>query len=161
MAKSKQTKTPKDSEVVMREMVMPNHANAQYTIFGGTIMSWIDIAAAMVAQKHARSPVVTIHVDEVSFKAPVKVGYHVTIMASLNYVGTTSMEIGCRVMSENPITGETRLTTKAYLTFVALDEFGKPKPVPELELVTEDDKRRHDNAKKRVQSRHDLKKALK
>ena len=153
-------KTPQETAVEMREMVMPHHTNAHSTIFGGQVMSWIDIAAAMTAQKHCQRPVVTVQIDSISFKAPIKIGYHVIIQAMVNYVGNTSMEIGVRVTSENPMTGDTRVTTRAYLTFVALDEFGKPIKVPELDPQTEDDKRRFQNAKKRVEARRALKAQL-
>jgi acyl-CoA hydrolase len=146
----KSSKTPNESTVEMREMVMPHHTNPQNTVFGGTVMSWIDIAAAMVAARHCGRPVVTAHIDDIDFIAPIKVGYHVLIQASLNYVGKTSMIVGVKVTSENPYTGESRTTTKAYLTFVALDDLGKPVVVPTLEPQTEDEKRRFENAKKRV-----------
>ena len=146
----KSSKTPNESTVEMREMVMPHHTNPQNTGFGGTVMSWIDIAAAMVAARHCGRPVVTAHIDDIDFIAPIKVGYHVLIQASLNYVGKTSMIVGVKVTSENPYTGESRTTTKAYLTFVALDDLGKPVVVPTLEPQTEDEKRRFENAKKRV-----------
>ena len=153
-------KTPKDSQVEMMEMVMPGHTNPQNTIFGGVVMSWIDIAAAMCAARHCNKPVVTVHVDDIDFRHPIKIGAHVSIKASLNYVGKSSMVIGTKVTSTNPYTGKTLVTTKAYLTFVALDEDGKPCIVPELELITEDDKRRYANAKKRTESRKALQKTL-
>ena len=142
-------KTPKDSEILMREMVMPNQTNPQNTIFGGVVMSWIDIAAAMCAEKHCNRPVVTVNISDIDFISPIKIGYHAIIKASVNYVGRTSMVIGVKVESYNPRSGDVRTTTKAYLTFVALDEFGKPIEVPDLKPETEDDKRRYENAKKR------------
>lgn len=154
-------KTPQQSEVEMREMVMPHHANPQNTIFGGVVMSWIDMAAAMVAGRHSNRPVVTAHIDSIDFKAPIKVGHHIHILASLNFVGKTSMEVGVKVLSENPLTGSIRIATTAYLTFVALDEYGNPTAVPPLKLVTEDDKRRFENAQKRVQFRKELRLNLK
>src|SRR5690606_11862411 len=90
------------------------------------------------------------------FFAPIKVGYHVLIQASLNYVGSSSMIVGVKVTSENPLTGETRVTTKAYLTFVALDDLGRPVPVAGLIPETEDEKRRYENAKKRVELKKQL-----
>ncbi len=156
----KSPKTPSESSVEMREMVMPNHTNPQNTVFGGTVMSWIDIAAAMVAARHCGKPVVTAHIDDIDFIAPIKVGYHVLIQASLNYVGKTSMIVGVKVTSENPYTGEVRTTTKAYLTFVALDDLGKPIEVPGLKAETEDEIRRFENAKKRVQMKKDVRSAL-
>ena len=154
------TRTPADSAIEMRQMVMPNHTNPQGTIFGGQVMGWIDIAAAMTAARHANRPVVTAHIDSITFESPIKVGYHVHILASVNYVGRTSMEIGVKVIGENPANGDRRTATTAYLTFVALDDFSKPTPVPRLQPITDDDKRRFNNAKKRVKHRLALKKSL-
>lgn len=158
---NKAPKTPSESSVEMREMVMPNHTNPQNTVFGGTVMSWIDIAAAMVAARHCGRPVVTAHIDDIDFIAPIKMGYHVLIQASLNYVGRTSMIVGVKVTSENPYTGEVRTTTKAYLTFVALDDLGRPVEVPGLKPETEDEIRRYENAKTRVQMKKDVRSTLK
>jgi acyl-CoA hydrolase len=124
-------------------------------------MSWIDIAAAMVAARHCGRPVVTAHIDDIDFIAPIKMGYHVLIQASLNYVGRTSMIVGVKVTSENPYTGESRTTTKAYLTFVALDDLGRPVEVPALTTVSEDEKRRFENAKKRVAMKKSVRETLK
>lgn len=154
-------KTPSETAVEMREMVMPHHTNPQNTVFGGTVMSWIDIAAAMVAARHCGRPVVTVHIDDIDFIAPIKMGYHVLIQASLNYVGKTSMIVGVKVTSENPYTGESRTTTRAYLTFVALDDLGKPVEVPDLKPETEDEIRRFDNAKKRVEMKKHIRGSLK
>ncbi|NBW03643.1 MAG: acyl-CoA thioesterase [Cytophagia bacterium] len=140
---------------------MPHHTNPQNTVFGGTVMSWIDIAAAMVAARHCGRPVVTAHIDDIDFIAPIKMGYHVLIQASLNYVGRSSMIVGVKVTSENPYTGEARTTTKAYLTFVALDDLGRPVEVPGLIPETEDEKRRFDNAKKRVAMKKSVRETLK
>lgn len=153
-------KTPSESSVEMREMVMPNHTNPQNTVFGGTVMGWIDIAAAMVAARHCGRPVVTAHIDDIDFIAPIKMGYHVLIQASLNFVGRTSMIIGVKVTSENPYTGEVRTTTKAYLTFVALDDLGRPVEVPPLKPETADEIRRYENAKKRVEMKKHVRSTL-
>lgn len=158
--KRAQQKTPRDSEVLMRELVMPGDANAHGTIFGGKVMSWIDIAAAMCATRHANLPVVTVHIDDIEFRSPINIGSQVVIKASVNYVGRTSMIIGVKVSSENPLTGVSRLTTKAYLTFVALDEFGNPTPVPELIPETDEEKSRYANAQERVKARKELDKKL-
>ncbi|MBP9673474.1 MAG: acyl-CoA thioesterase [Bacteriovoracaceae bacterium] len=125
-------KKASDSAVEMRELVMPHHSNPQNTIFGGVIMSWIDLAASMCSSRHARRPVVTVHIGDITFKAPVKVGYHVLIKAKILYVGTTSLTVGVSVHSENPITGESLTTTTATVTMVAVDDHGKPCPVPPL-----------------------------
>ena len=155
------TKTPKESQVQMREMVMPNHTNPQNTVFGGTVMSWIDIAAAMCAARHCGKAVVTAHISDIDFLAPIKVGEHVRIQASVNYTGKTSIIVGVKVVSENPYTQEERNTTKAYLTFVALDSHGKPTQVPGITPETEDEKRRYNNAKARVESKKKLRSELK
>lgn len=153
-------KTPKESEVLMREMVMPGDTNAHGTIFGGKVMSWIDIAGAMCASLHCNTQVVTVHIDDIEFKSPINIGCHVIIKASMNYVGISSMIVGVKVESENPLTGIIRTTTKAYLTFVALDEFGKPTQVPRLRPETETEKRRHKNALERLKSRKELSKKI-
>lgn len=140
---------------------MPGDTNKHGTIFGGKILAWIDIAAAMCAEKHCHKPVVTAHIDDIDFLSPIKVGYHVIVKASINYAGNSSMVIGVKVESENPYTGERRVTTKAYVTFVALDEFGKPIAVPKVNPVSEEDKRRYENAKKRKEANRKLKSDLK
>jgi len=139
-----------ESAVEMRNLVMPNDTNPQNSIFGGVVMSWIDMAAAMVAERHSNRPVVTVHVDGISFKAPIKIGDHVLIKASLNYVGKSSMLVGVKVLAENPFTGISRHTTTAYLVFVALDDIGRPIQVRELILETVDEKRRFEEGKQRI-----------
>lgn len=155
------TKTPQMSQIEMREMVLPIHTNALNTAFGGVIMSWIDIAAAMCAAKHAENKVVTAHISDISFLNPISMGSHVLIRASVNYVGTSSMIIGVRVDSDNPYTGELKKMTKAYLTFVALDDNGKPIKVPALDPESDQEKRRYKNAKTRVDAQKALLKTLK
>lgn len=155
------TKTPRDSSVIMTEIVLPSDGNALGTIFGGRIMSWIDIAGAIAAGRHARRVVVTASLDALHFVAPVKVGHVVHIRASVNYAGKSSMEVGVRVESENPITGESYHTATAYTTFVALDESGKPTPVPRLIPEMPEEIRRYEQAKKRRESRIRLAQELK
>lgn len=139
-----------ESAVEMRNLVMPNDTNPQNSIFGGVVMSWIDMAAAMVAERHSNRPVVTVHVDGISFKAPIKIGDHVLIKASLSYVGKSSMLVGVKVLAENPFTGITRHTTTAYLVFVALDDIGRPIQVREVIPETVDEKRRFEEGKQRI-----------
>lgn len=153
-------KTPSESQVEMRELVMPHHTNPQLTVFGGTVMSWIDIAGAMCAARHSEKAVVTAHISDIDFLAPIKIGEHVHIQASVNYTGKTSIIVGVKVMSENPYSKETRKTTKAYLTFVALDSHGNPTPVPPIKPISEDEKRRFHNAKARVISKKALRAQL-
>ncbi len=141
------------SRIEMRELVMPHHANPQNTIFGGVIMSWVDLAASMCASRHSSRPVVTAQIDHIIFKSPVKVGHHVHIEAAVTYAGKTSMEVNITVSSENPLTGERRLTTTAFVTMVAVDEFGKPASIPSLDLTAVKDCSLYDEARKRVQER--------
>lgn len=116
-------------------------------------MSWIDIAAAICAQRHSNREVVTASIDELHFIAPVYKGWVVNLKASVNFVARTSMEVGVRVDAENPKTGETFHTASAYLTFVALGSTGKPAPVPEILPETEVDRRRMAEAKARREHR--------
>jgi uncharacterized protein (TIGR00369 family) len=142
-----------ESKVVMTELVLPQHTNALGSIFGGVVVSWIDIAAAIAAQRHARKNVVTASIDAMNFVAPVMKGWVVNLKASVNFAGRTSMEIGVRVDAENPTTGETFHTATAYLTFVALDSRGKPSEIPQIKPETEDEKRRFTKAKVRRELR--------
>ena len=142
------------SKTTMTELVLPSHTNALGTVFGGTIMSWIDVAAAICAHRHARKSVVTAHVDELTFVASVYKGWVVNLYASLNFVGKTSMEVGVRVEGENPENSERLHMATAYLTFVALDSRGKPtSQIPQIEPQTEEEKRRHQAAQLRRQHR--------
>jgi len=149
-------KSPRDSMVEARYLVLPQHANDVGIAFGGTIMSWIDMVAAMVAQRHCGRKVVTVSIDRLSFLAPCHVGDHVWLRSAANYVGHTSMEVSVQVLKESPYTGERTRATSAYLTFVALDEHEKPTPIPPLLLETPEDTRRYENAKLRVALRKEL-----
>ena len=145
----------------MTEIVLPGHANALGTIFGGQVMSWIDIAAAIAAGRHARKVVVTASIDALHFVAPIKVGHVVHIKAMVNFASRTSMEVGVRVDSENPVTGEIHHTAKAYLTFVALDDHGRPTPVAPVLAENPEEKRRFEQARLRRESRVKLAETLK
>ncbi len=145
------------SEAIMTEMVLPQHTNAIGTVFGGVIMSWVDIAAAICAERHANKQVVTASVDALEFLAPIKLGWIVSLKASVNYVWTTSCEIGVKVTAENPRTGEFFHTASAYVTMVALDSHGRPTSIPQVIPSTEDQKRRYEEAKFRRISRLELK----
>jgi len=153
MTKSLKGKSPSESSVEMRMLVMPNDANPHGTIFGGVVMSWVDMAAAMVAQRHCGKNVVTAHIDNISFKASIKIGQHVKILSQVNYTGNTSLEIGVKVFSENPKSGKSVHTTTAYLTFVALDEKGSPTKILPIIPKTGEDKRRYKEAEIRVNTR--------
>lgn len=148
------------SNVIATEVVLPSHTNPLGTIFGGQIMAWIDIAASVSASRHARTICVTASLDTLHFAAPVKLGDTVCIYACVNYAHRTSMEIGVRVEAEDPRTGERQYVAKAYLTFVAVDEKGRPQPVPPLIPETPDEKRRFKEAQTRRNARLALKAEL-
>jgi len=141
------------SQVVMTQLVLPSHTNALDTIFGGVIMSWIDICGAIAAQRHSQKEVVTASIDKLNFVAPVKKGWVVNLKASVNFVSRTSMEVGIRVDAENPKTGEVFHTASAYTTFVAIGGNGRAVEVPPLILETEVEKRRHESARLRREAR--------
>ena len=141
------------SQVIMTQLVLPSHTNSIDTVFGGTVMSWIDICAAIAAQRHSNREVVTASIDQLNFIAPIKRGWVVNLKASVNFTSRTSMEIGVRVDAENPKTGEMFHTASAYLTFVALGSDGKPTTVPGLELTTDLEKRRYTAAENRRSQR--------
>jgi acyl-CoA hydrolase len=142
------------SRVEMTEIVMPNDANPLGNVMGGRVMHWVDICAAVCAGRHARTPVVTASVDQIDFKRPVAVGGILVLLASINYAGRTSMEIGVKAWCEDRATGERSHVASAYLTFVSLDPHtGRPRPVPPLLLETEDDHRRHRQAEARRRAR--------
>jgi acyl-CoA hydrolase len=154
------TKSVQDSLVEMTEMVLPQHTNAIGSVFGGTVMSWVDIAAATSAMRLCRSQVVTASIDAMHFFAPIRLGWIVTIKASVNFTAKTSCEVGVKVSAENPKTGEKFHTASAYLTMVAVDDFGKPVPIVAIEPQTPEERRRHQDAVKRRASRLKLKEEL-
>jgi acyl-CoA hydrolase len=128
------------SRVQMTEIVLPSDGNALGTAFGGKVMQWIDVCAAIVSQRHARRVVVTASMDELHFHAPIKVGEVVVLDGRVNGTFRRSLEVGVTVHSENPLTGERRRCCSALLTFVALDESGKPAEVPPLLLDTPEER---------------------
>lgn len=142
--------SPAASRCVMTQIVMPEHTNGTAGVmFGGVMMQWIDVCAGVAAMRHAGGSVVTASIDRLDFITPVHVGEVVVLQAQVNYVSRTSMEVGCRVETEEMATRRRRYTTKAYLTFVSLGPDHEPRPVPALELVTDDDRRRHAEAEHR------------
>ena len=148
-----QGKTKAQSSITLSQRLLPQDANPAGNVHGGVILKYIDTAAGTVAMRHGRTNAVTASIDRMDFLRPVFVGELVTIKASLNYVGTTSMEVGVRVEAENLLTGEVRYTNSAYLTFVALDKDGKPTKVPPLVLENDTDQRRWREAEERRKNR--------
>lgn len=141
------------SRVEMTQHVLPEFSNSLGNIFGGQVTAWIDICAAIAAQRHCRSVVVTASIDAIQFILPIKQGHIVVLRGQVNATFRTSMECGVKVWSENPLTGEIRKAMKAYATFVALDDTGRPKPVPPLVLLTDEDTRRATGAATRRAAR--------
>ncbi len=130
----------------MTQLLLPGDANALGAAFGGSVMGWIDIAAAVSAQRHARQQVVTASMDDLHFHAPIKIGFQVILRARVVAAFKSSMEVGVTVHAENPLTGERQLTTSALLTFVALDKDGKKLPVPPLARESDTERRAAEEA---------------
>lgn len=146
-------KPPRESEVVMTQRILPTDTNPLNSAFGGRIMEWIDICGGISAQRHCREVVVTASMDELHFHASIRVGWIVTLRARVLAAFHTSMELGVVVHAENPLTGESRLTTSALLTFVALSRDGSKVPVPPLLLETDADRQAFEEAQMRRDQR--------
>ena len=148
--KGPDARSPADSSVEMTEIVLPGGTNALGTAFGGTIFGWIDIAAAVAAQRHSRGMAVTASIDSLAFVAPVHLGDVVLLHARVNRAWRTSMEVGVRVECEQAGLPESRKhAATAYLTFVAVDDAGAPRAVPPIAPQTDEDRRRFAKADQR------------
>ena len=146
--------TPGTSRCVMTQIVMPGHTNGESgLLFGGVMMQWIDVCGGVAAMRHAGGAVVTASIDRLDFLVPVKLGDVVILQAQVNYAAHTSMEIGCRVETEDPKTRQRRYTTKAYLTFVGINKGGRPREVPQLHTKTDEERRRYLEAEARRSER--------
>ncbi len=148
------------SRVDVTYLVMPGDANVLGSAFGGKVMEWTDLAASMAAMRHARMPVVTASIDQLTFLAPVRIGQMAILAAQVNAVFATSMEVGVEVVTEDPRTGARRKCCDAHLTFVALGPDGRPTPVPPLAAETDDERRREREAHVRRESRLALRAVL-
>jgi acyl-CoA hydrolase len=136
----------RDSQVITTQLVLPNDTNQLGNLLGGTLMHWMDIAAAIAAQRHADRVCVTASVDELNFHHPIRLGDVVTLQASVNRAFRTSMEIGVVVTAHIRSGHDGRRANNAYLTFVAIDESGKPVEIPAIVPETQDEIRRFDEA---------------
>jgi acyl-CoA hydrolase len=148
-----QNRKSSDSQTMMTEIVLPNDTNVFGNLMGGRLMYWMDIAAAIAAQRHCNAPVVTASVDNISFENPIKLGNTVHIEAKVSRAFTTSMEIHLRVWGEDFLQKFKYKSNEAYYTFVALDPNRKPMPVPQLEPETDEEKRLFEGALRRRQVR--------
>ena len=145
--------SPADSRTEMTWIVMPGQTNALGTVFGGQVMAWVDVCAAVAAQRFCRHNVVTAEMDSLSFLGPISKGQIAVIRAQVNWAGRTSMEVGVRVDAEDPLTGIRTHTSTCYLTFVALSEDKQKVQVPTLRLDSDEDRRRHREASERREAR--------
>jgi acyl-CoA hydrolase len=146
MLTNAKAQTPAYTYAQMTQVVMPQNTNIHGTVFGGEIMSWMDICAGVSAQRHCRMPVVTASFDDVHFVIPIRHGYVVIIESQINAVFKSSMEIGITVTAENPETGERKVAVQAYCTFVSIDSAGRPQPVPPLITENPAEKKREQAA---------------
>ena len=149
-----------DSEVTLHQFMMPEHANPLGNVHGGIIMKLVDEAGGLCAMRHAQRPAVTIAIDSMTFHSPVHVGNLLTLKASIHYVGNTSMEVGVRVVAENPLSGQEMHTNSALLVYVALDDDGRPVKVPGIVLENDKQRRRWEAAKERQAERLRREKAM-
>lgn len=137
------------SRVSLAQLMQPQYANNLGHVHGGWIMKLVDEAGALACMRHAQRRVVTVAVDQMVFRQPIRIGDVVTLTAEVSYVGRTSMEAEVQVTAENPITGECTHTNTAYVVYVALDENGRPQPVPPLIPETEAQLRRMEEGRLR------------
>ena len=160
MAKKKH-KTPSESATIMTELVLPNDTNTLNNLMGGRLLHWMDIAAAIAAQKHSNRIVVTASVDNVSFSAPVRLGEVITMKSKITRSFNSSMEVFIEVTAENIPEGKKVMTNSAFYTFVAVDQGGRPIDVPEVKPETAEEKELYAGALRRRQLRLVLAKKMK
>ena len=139
-------KLPSESYVIMTNLVLPNDTNQLGNLLGGRLMHWIDIAAALEAMRHSSKVCVTASVDVINFFEPIKLGHVVKVLATVNRAFSTSMEIGVKVYREDPLNGVEVHSSSAYLTFVAIDQYGKPLSVPPITPNSAEELRRFEEA---------------
>lgn len=137
----------------MLQVVLPNDTNPLGNVLGGTVMHWIDLVAAIAAYRHSHRPVVTVSMDRLDFRAPIRLGHIVQLKARMHYVGRTSMEVGVEVFAEDPQTGDQRQTSSALVTYVALNNDGQPTAVPPLLLTTDEERALFEAARQRRKQR--------
>lgn len=145
--------TPSASHVTIAQLMLPEHANYIGNVHGGWIMKLVDEVGALACMRHSRHRVVTVAIDQMTFRQPIRIGDLVTLDAEVTYTGHTSMEVEVLVTAENPITGECTHTNKAYLVYVALDDDRKPVAVPPLLIESPEQEERMAAAIKRQEHR--------
>lgn len=145
----RQSKPVSASRITISQLMQPEHANLLGDVHGGLIMKLADEAGALAAMRHAQSRVVTVAIDQMQFHEPISIGDLVILEAEVTYVGRTSIESRVQVLAENPISGQQTHTNTAYLVYVALDDDGRPRPVPGLIAETDHERRRMQAAQRR------------
>ncbi|MBI3153009.1 MAG: acyl-CoA thioesterase [Chloroflexi bacterium] len=146
-------KTIRASRVTLSQLMHPEHANLLGNVHGGWIMKLVDEAGALACMRHAQKKVVTVAIDSMTFRQPIRIGDLIILNAEVTYTGKSSMEAEVLVVAENPVTGEQTHTNTAYLVYVALDDEGRPTTVPALIIETEEERLRMEQAKERQQRR--------
>jgi len=141
------------SRITLSQLMHPEHANLLGNVHGGWIMKLVDEAGALACMRHSQRKVVTVAIDSMVFRQPIRIGDLIILNAEVSYAGRTSMEVEVQVLAENPITGERTHTNTAYLVYVALDDEGRPTSVPQLKAETEEEKRRMEKAQERQERR--------
>jgi uncharacterized protein (TIGR00369 family) len=141
------------SRISIAQLMQPEHANNLGNVHGGWIMKLVDEAGALACMRHAQRRVVTVAIDQMVFRQPIRIGDLVNLKAEVTYAGRTSLEAEVQVTAEDPVTGEQTHTNTAYLVYVALDKNGQPAPVPPLLAETDEEKRRVKQAEKRQKRR--------
>ena len=142
-------KPPRESRLILSQLMLPEHANTHGNVHGGWIMKLADEAGGLCATRHSRRPCVTVAMDSMTFKQPVRVGELLELTAEVTWTGRSSIEVVVNVIAENPLTGDRVATNSAYLVYVALDERGRPTPVPPLAPETEAEEQRFAAGQKR------------
>jgi uncharacterized protein (TIGR00369 family) len=153
MTDTNNSKSVSASRVTLSQLMHPEHANLLGNVHGGWIMKLVDEAGALACMRHAQRKVVTVAIDSMVFRQPIRIGDLIILNAEVSYSGRTSMEAEVHVLAENPVTGERTHTNTAYLVYVALDDEGRPTTVPGLKAETEEEKRRMEKAQERQERR--------
>ena len=153
MSDSLTPKPMRASRITISQLMHPEHANLLGNVHGGWIMKLVDEAGALACMRHAQRKVVTVAIDSMTFRQPIKIGDLIILNAEVSYTGRTSMEAEVQVLAENPVTGERTHTNNAYLVYVALDDEGKPTSVPQLKAETDEEKHKMERAKERQERR--------
>lgn len=153
MTENLPAKSVSASRVTLSQLMHPEHANLLGNVHGGWIMKLVDEAGALSCMRHAQKKVVTVSIDSMTFRQPIKLGDLVILNSEVNYTGHTSMEAAVEVVAENPITGERTHTNTAYLVYVALDDEGRPTSVPPIKAETDEDRRKLEQARERQKRR--------